>query len=209
MSIDPVVPGPLPQPVPAPIPPPDPGKERREMILFWVRVGATVLVLLLAVGVTFFPNLAYAPAPRVILFMLVALLPAILVGAEATTKFEFQLPGLLITAGGTFAAVLIVFFLLNYYAKPEQQIAVYEILDEDGQAAKLDHVEAKANKQGLSATLYRQSNTIILIFPEQLPEVTVVVKKAFDGPEYRGTVGYAGSRTAPLKLGTDLQKLKK
>jgi len=39
-------------------------------------------------------QLVYAPVPKVILFILISFLPAILFGAEATSQFKLSLPGL-------------------------------------------------------------------------------------------------------------------
>jgi hypothetical protein len=182
-------------------------EKARENVVFWVRIVVTILILVVAIVIVFMPNFSPAPAPRVILFLLVAMLPAILIGAEATTKFEFKLPGFLFTTGGTMAAVVGILMLLSHLAKPEEQIAVFSLVDEQDQDLKLGWkgaVEVETTSKGITVTHFVEGNTLILIFPEQAPTVTLKVRKNFDGAIYRGNVSYTGSRSTNLKLGKEL-----
>lgn len=176
-----------------------------------VRVIAILAILGLAIYVALAPNVIYAPTPRVVLFTLVALLPAILLGAEAATRFEFKLLGLIFTTAGVFAAFLGLLFLLNYLSKPSEQIAVYQVIDEQNDPVRLDWdgaINVAPTERGLSVTRFIEGNTVILIFPEQVGQVEMSVKKSESSPTYSGLVNYAGTRTLKLKLGDQLKSNK-
>ena len=173
-----------------------------------VRMIASLAILGLAIYVALAPNVVYAPTPRVVLFTLVALLPAILLGAEAATRFEFKLPGLIFTTAGVFAAFLGLLFLLNYLSKPTEQIAVYQVVNEQNEPVHLDWdgaINVAPTERGLSVTKFIEGNTVVLIFPEQVGQVEMSVKKSESSPIYSGLVNYAGTRTLKLKLGEQLK----
>jgi hypothetical protein len=46
-----------------------------------------------------------------------------------------------------------------------------------------------------------------LIFPDQVPEAEIRVRKTADGTPYVGVVSYAGSRQTTLRLGDQLKLL--
>lgn len=193
-------------PAPVPAPPVDANLDRTKKI---VEMAIMVVVALVAVYVTLVPNVVYAPVPRNILFLLVALLPAYFVGVRASDNVNINLKWVVAKFTGTMAAVIFLLILLVHLSKPEQQIAVFEVLDEHDQRVRLDREGAiviQPGSQGVSATKYVDGNTLVLIFPEQLPSVNVAVRKVYDGPEYRGTVGYGGNRTMTLRLGQELKK---
>ena len=80
-----------------------------------IRIIMALAILGLGVYVAMSPELVYAPTPRAVLFLLVAILPAILLAAEATAEFKMRLPGFVATGGGSFAVMIIVLFLLAYF----------------------------------------------------------------------------------------------
>ena len=173
-----------------------------------IRIVTMLLILALAFYVALAPNIVYAPVPRVILFLLVALLPAILLGAESATRLKLELPGLVLTATGAAAILFGMLFLLNYLAKPQEQIAVYQVVDENGEAVPLDWdgaIDVSPSERGLSITRFVEGNTVILVFPEQVAQAEIRIKKSRSAPAYSGQVNYAGSRTLKLKLGNDLK----
>ena len=154
------------------------------------------------------PNVVYAPAPKAILYLLVALLPAILFAAELTAQFQLQLGWFVASAGGAAALVLITLVLLTHLTKPEEQIAVFEIVDDAEQPVSgLDRtgaVQVPRTANGLTITPLVDGNSIVLIFPEQAPVVDLLVRPVLNGPVYRGRVSYAGTRKMKLVLGRDL-----
>jgi hypothetical protein len=169
-------------------------------------VGGAGLLLGLVVALN--PQLVYAPTPRVILYMLIALLPAILFAAEATASFKFSLPGFVASTGGAAAILLIVLLVLTHLTKPEAQIAVFDIVDKNSQPiVGLDErgaVEVPLTSSGIAVKPLVDGNTIVLIFPEQAPVVELLVRPISTGPVYRGSVSYAGNRKRTLELGRDL-----
>lgn len=173
-----------------------------------VRIVVLVLILFVGIIVALSPSLVYAPTPRVVLYFLISLLPAILFGAEATSKFQFKLPGFCFTTAGVFAACLGTLFVLTNLSKPEEKIAVFQVFDENGQAVPLDWdgaLEVPITDRGLTVSRFVSGNTVILIFPEQVSEVELRIKRLSTGPAFSGTVGYAGSRTSKLFLGKQLK----
>src|SRR3954471_6139111 len=95
----------------------------------FLRIIVALACLGLALFVALSPTVVYAPAPKVILYLLVALLPAILFAAELTAQFQLQLGWFVASAGGAAALVLITLVLLTHLTKPEEQIAVFEIVN--------------------------------------------------------------------------------
>ena len=176
--------------------------------LDWVRTIIILLILLLGFYVALSPGVVYAPTPKVVLYLLMSLLPAILFGAEAVSKFKLQLRGFIFTTTGAFAACLGLLVLLTYLSKPEEMIAVYQVLDENRQPVSLDWegaLQVSVTERGLTITKFVEGNTMVLIFPEQVGQAEVQVKRSPSGSIYSGQVSYAGSRTSKLYLGEQLK----
>jgi hypothetical protein len=174
-----------------------------------LRIVVAVVCLLLAVFVALKPDITFAPVPKIVLYLLVSLLPAILFAGEATARFNLSLPVFTATATGAAAIVLITLLVLTHLTKAEEQIAVFRIEDEDGRALKglqrSGAVEIPRLPNGLSITPIVEDNTIVVIFPEQTPTVDLLVTPVRNGPVYQGKVSYAGNRQTMLKLGRDLK----
>jgi hypothetical protein len=174
-----------------------------------LRIVVAAAVLLLGIFVALSPAVVYAPTPRVVLYLLIACLPAVLLAAEATAKFQMRLPGFVATAGGAAALLLIVLVLLTYLSKPEEKIAVYQIVDQQRQPIMgLDRtgaVKVPPTVSGLSVTKYVDGNVITLIFPEQVGECELQIQPVSTGPVYSAVVHYAGSRQAKLIVGKDFR----
>jgi hypothetical protein len=172
------------------------------------RIGVIAVILLVGVWVALSPGVVYAPTPRVVLYLLVALLPAILLGAEATSQFKLNLPGFLFTTTGAAAVCFGALLLLTYLSKPEAKIAVYQVYDEAGQPLPLQGsglVDVPLTQDGFSITRFVEGNTVVLIFPEQAANAVLRVKKFSTGPWYSKTVTYAGSRLQSLTLDKDFK----
>src|SRR5437879_1660646 len=108
------------------------------MYAHWIRIGAIIIILFLGLYVALSPSVVYAPTPRVVLFLLIALLPAILFGAEATSALRLEWPGFLLSTTGAAAVCLGLLWVLNHLAKPEEQIAVYYVVDEKNRPVPLE-----------------------------------------------------------------------
>lgn len=174
-----------------------------------VRVVASIAILGVGIFVALSPGLIYAPAPKIVLYCLISFLPAILFGAEAVSKFELKLPGFAITAFGAAALSFGFLMLLTYLTKPQQQIAVFHVLDESRQPiTNLDRegvLEVPITDQGLSITRFVDGNTIILIFPEQVGECLIRIRPSSRGVSYSGKISYSGNRESELILGKNLR----
>lgn len=176
----------------------------------YMRLGIVALILLLGIYVALSPNIVYAPVPKVVLFCLISFLPAILFGAEAAAKFDLKLPGFAFTTAGAAAISLGTLLLMSNLAKPEQQIAVFRIVNDQNQPVLgLDRdgaVQVQLSNQALAVTRFIDGNNVVLIFPEQVGEVDLLVKPLLMGPTYSGKVSYGGNRQSQLVLGRDLKK---
>lgn len=173
-------------------------------------IKATAIIALLGLGfyVALNPNLVYAPTPRIILYFLISILPALLFGATAATKFQLKLPGFMFTTAGAFAACLGTLFVLSKLSEPKEKIAIYKIVDDKNNPVLIDWngaINIDPTFGGISVTKFVQGNTVVVIFPEQVGEVEMAIKKSPMGQIYTGTIGYAGSRTSKLIVGKDLK----
>jgi hypothetical protein len=169
--------------------------------------GAAILILGLVVALT--PNLVYAPAPRVILFFLVAIFPAILFGSLVTANLEVKGPWFVFTTTGVFAVCLAGLLTLDHLAKPQEKIAVYQVFDSNDEPLNLEAksaVEVPVTESGLTVTKFVDGNTIVLIFPEQTGKAEIRVKPISTAAAYTGEVTYAGSRRSKLFIGRDLKQ---
>ncbi len=101
--------------------------------------------------------------------------------------------------------------LLTRLAKPEQQIAVFHIVTAAGDPVaglnRPDALTIPPSREGLSVTKFVDGHAVVLIFPEQVPEVDLAVRPVSFGPTYRGTIGFAGNRQRTLVLGRDLKQV--
>jgi len=182
---------------------------RYDRYLSIIRIIVVLAALALGIYVALSPGIVYAPVPRVILFLLVSLLPAVLFGAEAASRFELKIPGFVFATAGAAAVSLGILVTLHHLSKPQQQIAVFHILDEEGQpVTNLDRqgaVQVPLTNEGISITPFVDGNTIVLIFPEQVGECEIRVRPISMGKTYSGKVSYSGNRESALRLGTHLR----
>lgn len=185
-----------------------PPQETADRPLRVTRIAVALGTLLLAIFVALSPRTEYALVPKVVLFLLVALLPALLFAAEATAQFNLNLGWFVASASGAAALALITLVLLTHLAKPEQQIAVFEIVDErDQPIAGLDRNDAVSIPLPSNATPaehFIRDNSVLVVFPEQTPTVDLLIRPIAHGTVYRGSISYAGYRRTRLVLGRDL-----
>lgn len=173
-----------------------------------LRISISILVLVIGIFVAFSPGLFYAPVPRVVLYTLISLLPAILFGAEATAKFQLDFKAFSFTTVGAAAITFGMLFSLTHLSKPEQQIAVFYLYDENEQPVmgldRDDAVKILLTKQGISVTKFIDENALVLIFPEQVDECEIQIRPVSFGKIYSGKLRYTGNREAKLYLGKHL-----
>lgn len=167
----------------------------------------TFVILGVGIYVALSPSIVYAPAPRVVLFFIISVIPAILFGSEISSKFNLSLPGFAFAVAGAGAVFFGALFSLNYLAKPEQQIAVFSFYDEEGNPFPIDApgiVKLNLAQTGLTVTDVAKGNDLILIFPEQVAQVEIEVTKFVADKPFQGILTYAGNRTRKLTLGKEL-----
>jgi hypothetical protein len=172
-----------------------------------LRIGGVFAILLLMVYVVLSPTTTYAPAPRLMLFLLSSAAIAIFLGAEASTRFKLTFPGFVFTAAGTTALAGFLLWYLNNALKPDLQVAIYQVEDEKGHDLRVDvagSVQLHEIPSGRPGFFVAQGNYLVVTFPELVPEQSIRIRKTTDGEYYRGTITYAGARRSSLKLGSDL-----
>lgn len=175
------------------------------MKAFQIFSGAVILALLVLVALN--PQLTYAPVPRVILFLLASVFPALLIATTAATKLKLEAKGFLFATSGASAFFVGLLLILAHLAKPELQVVMFDVIDETGERVNLNPDFAftmESNKSGLTANHFIKGNSVVLIFPEQLTEQRIGVKLANDGKPYHGAINYARPPTEPLRIGKDL-----
>lgn len=173
-----------------------------------VHIVVLFVILIIAVVVALSPRIVYAPQPRVVLYFLLSILPAILLGSEAVAQLKLSLPGFTFVSGGATAVCFAALWLLNRLSKPEEKLAVFYIYDEQGDALDFQWkgaLDVLLSEQALQVTKLISGNALVLIFPEQVGEAVIQVRKTADGPIYSGKVSYAGSRSMGLRLGKELK----
>lgn len=176
---------------------------------------ARVEVLTIAVGLTaalfvvFNPVLFHAPAPRAVLFMLVSMVPALLIGSRAVTTFQLKLPGFMLASTGATAVCLGFVLVLHHIAAPDEKIAMFKVVDAAENKITLEPdgaLEIRPMRGAIDLIPIRQGNTLVVVFPSQVGEC--VIKVRYAGEYYRGVITYAGARETQLKIGQELQLIK-
>jgi len=183
--------------------------ERRIWLI--VRVVAVIVVIAEAVWVTFSPQALFAPTQRTVLFFLISLVPALLLGEMGSATLEVKGKMKALTFGFFAVGAIAVFFAalwsFDTLSKPEEQIAVYQIFDSKGSPITLNprRVKDPVGPRGLTVTTCVKDTHIFMIFPEQVGEVRLDVEP-LSNTHYAGMVSYVGSRKTDLILGADLTR---
>jgi hypothetical protein len=194
-------PGTQPAPAPQTTPPPQPPNNP------WMRTVLILVVLGLGLYVALVPNLVYAPTPRIVLFFILSVIPAILFGSEVSSRFNVTLPGFVFAVAGAGAVFFGSLFLLDFLSKPEEKIAVFTFRDENGNDLRIDApdmLQISLSNTALPVSKFTEGSTLVVIFPEQVGEVNISIVKITGDKPYRGKIGYAGTRKMDLQLGKDL-----
>ena len=107
-----------------------------------MRIVVMLIILGVAVFVALSPRIVYAPQPRVVLYFLLSILPAILFGTEAAVRLKLDLPGFSFISSGAAAVCFAMLWLLNHFSKPAEKIAVFYIYDEHDNPVDLQWKDA-------------------------------------------------------------------
>ncbi len=177
---------------------------RTEVGMSILRIITTLVILGLGVYVALSPGLVYAPTPRAVLFLFVAILPAILLADVATAHFEWKLLGFVATGGGSFAVMIIVLVALTYFTTSTDQVAVFQLYRESGREVKglyRDGVVTLHTPEGQPIDPYVHENSIAVIFPDGTTSCTVEVRLSDD--LYTGELTYYGMRKPKRYLMND------
>lgn len=178
-------------------------------LLVGTEVAAIVVGLGAALHVALNPALVFAPAPRLVLFTLVSLVPALLLGSRAASALRLQLRGFVFTTAGAGAVCFMMIVALDHLASPEEKIAVFRVFDADLESVTLEPdgaLQVWPTSGALEITSIREGNTLVAIFPEQVAECRIRVRYADD--YYQGVITYTGSRQTTLIIGQELRPVR-
>jgi hypothetical protein len=173
-------------------------------------LATAVLCLGLGILTALRSEVVYSPVAKVVLFMLVGLVPAIIFSSHAAAHLELSGPGFAVTAGGAVATSFIAFLLLNHFSEPEVRLAVYRVVGENGASVTLegdDQVRIFETGQSAGVRSCVDRDMLFLLFPEQVQDATLQVRfPPSDASAYEASIGYAGVRRYTLQLGKELVK---
>jgi len=182
------------------------------MSMHIVRIIAAVILVIVLIVVIFTPGVYYPPTQRVLLYLLSSLLVGLLIGADASTRFQLNLKLFSFVTAGSAALVVFLCWWLTFLSKPDVKMAVYRIVDEQGQIVDLNWdgaVELSTMPNGMKANAFIRGNEIVLIYPEQLEEQEMRVRRVPGDPGYSATVAFAGVRQFTLAIGKELNSTTK
>jgi len=188
----------------------EPGsRRRRRKGLDWttavVRPVATIAALAIAVWAALRPDVIYAPVPKAVLFVMVALVPAVLLAGEAVVRLDLKWPGFAVTATGTAALAITLLLILDHISQPEERVVAFEVREPNGDP--FVGLEVAGNVRLTAGALEPQycakGNKLYFVFPEQVGDVELGVQTA--GRWHYGTIRYAGERRPVLTIGEDLK----
>lgn len=175
------------------------------------RFDFVALLMLIAVGVyvAWKPGAVYAPAQRTMLFAVVALMVGISCGQQVA-KVTINAGWLVASYGGTAAVVFGLVWFFTDLSKPDRQVAVYRVVTPSGDdysaLATPGVLQVETDRSGLTSRPFLDgSSEFSLVFPEQLPQLTVGVRyPPATGQWYWKTLTYAGTDGSALTIGKDL-----
>lgn len=177
----------------------------------WLRLFACGLIVALNIYIVIFnPSGGFSPSAQVSLHFLTAIAGAILFASTTSASLSWSDGSKAkVAVAGSFAVVLIGFYALHHFSRPEVQIAAYAVVDQNGQSITLEapgQIEMDWGTNAVQTTYCATGNRLIVVFPEQLSQVGLGVQSPPGSHHwYRGSVSYVGSRGYTLKLGEHLK----
>lgn len=176
----------------------------------WLRLFACGLIVALNIYIVIVnPSAGYSPSAQASLHFLTAIAGAILFASTTSANLSWSDGKAKMAVAGSFAVVLIGFYVLHHFSRPEVQIAAYAVVNESGQPITLEapgQITMDWGGNAVQTTYCATGNRLIVVFPEQLTQVGLSVQSPPGSPHwYRGPVSYVGSRGYTLKLGEQLK----
>jgi hypothetical protein len=160
--------------------------------------AALAVSLAIALYVSLATDVVFHPTRRVVVFALVALIPTILFSERMTAQFKMEIYGFLITATGVMGGFLGILFLLDWLSKPEEQIAIYTLVDEKGNDLVPFETQVTAKDANLDPTVVREGARLAIVFPSQSPHVRLRVTLPGEDRTYEAQLSYLGARKTML-----------
>lgn len=175
-------------------------------------VKLVIIFLLIGLGiyiVLFNPFIVYNSVPKIILFLLFSLLPAVLFGAEAQSKFKLNLPGFTFVTTGAAALCAGMLLLLVTLTKPEDRIAAFRVLDMNNQSINNLQREGAVKLYSESITerpkVMAENDLLVLLYKEQVSKITLEIAPTSVNIIYRGEINLNQKNNGNIILGEDLK----
>jgi hypothetical protein len=173
----------------------------------WFDYSVVIAILALGIFVVLRPAAVYTPVSGNILYVLVGIMVALLLGRQGQATFKWKAQSFYVFVAGSAALVFIALLLLSWLSRPGLMVSVFHVYTEEGEEVPLEGTgmfSVELPGSGISVGSVVQGNTVVLLFPEQQPEVDVKVRHG--GATYFGAVSYAGERQSKLVLGEHLRR---
>lgn len=199
----------MPEPQPEQIPPNMPMGTKLPLWLIVLQSLSCVSLIALAIYITIWhPGFSYPPVTRNVLYLLVSIPVGILLGSTSSAILKLTDGKTALTLVGSYVLVLVTFYVLVKNSAPEEQMAAFEVVDQNGAPITLeghDQVRFGLGMNAIQTTPCIKGNQLLVVFPEQLVEIPLTVEHP-PGSRifYKGKIGYTGTRTYTIKLGKQL-----
>lgn len=172
---------------------------------WWFGGGVKIIVLAVCVFIVIYvltrPSIVFAPTPRIVVFFALSILPIIVLTENISARLKVSIGnGLVFHATGATAVVFFGLFCLVKLSRPDIQRAIYHVKERGvGDAvwisANSDSAEVRAAKRGGAPVMYVSKSTIILDFPEQVEQATLILRDQAGGKVCERAISYTEEQT--------------
>lgn len=166
----------------------------------WLNVAVKLTILAVSVALVFyvlaFPHIVLAPTPRIIVLAVIALLPTVVITENIVAELRVEVEKkIYFHALGAAALVCFALWGLVTLSRPDIQRAIYHVKEKNvGDAlwisADRDSAQVRATKRGGAPVMYVSNSTIILDFPEQVEQATLVLHDKAGGKVCERVISY-------------------
>jgi len=171
-----------------------------------VKIVAILTILIVTVYIVLHPYISYLQTPRIVLFFLISMLPAILLGSEVTNHFELKLPAFILTTTGAAAVFFGALMLLVYFSKEDQKFAVYNVYNESRSSFSLEFQNIAIEGGNVKTDYFTKQNHLLVIFPPGIDMLKMEMHNSANNRGYNCSISYSGNKERDsLIIGKDLK----
>jgi hypothetical protein len=161
-----------------------------------VKLAVLAVCVALVFYVLAFPHIVLAPTPRIIVLALISLLPTVVITENIVAELRVEVAKkIYFHALGAAALVCFCLWGLVKLSRPDIQRAIYHVKEKNiGDvlwiSADNESAQVRAAKRGGAPVMYVSGSTIILDFPEQVEQATLVLHDKAGGKVCERTISY-------------------